>query len=356
MTATWPTGQHRLERHYRRLLLAYPGRYRRSHGTEITTTLLDLARPGQQRPRAGEALHLLASGIRQRFRLPAGRPLAVLAAVLVALVLGAFGAAAGSWLGVRTFADLPDDQARAQLAQRITGVAGERGQARWPSPWWDAMFGSNTEVRGDWDIEPARQWLAADGWTVSAVSPLDGRAARVDPVTNALVDLPMRNAEFTAESNGVVLQVRTFRTAEHGTVSVAGWARATPVFLPLIVAGAGLGAVAGWLLAAALAYRVRGAAPARRRVVTGLAGLALLALALPTTALYGNLLRAFQHAGELGPAFTVHSAFTPGGYYPFGPPWQVLALSVLGAAITAGAVLLARPADPPPPVPASVSG
>ena len=52
MTTTWPGADPRLERTYRRLMLAYPGRYRRRHGTEIVTTLLEMAAPASGTPAA----------------------------------------------------------------------------------------------------------------------------------------------------------------------------------------------------------------------------------------------------------------------------------------------------------------
>ena len=59
-----------LERRYRWLLLAYPGGYRRRHGEEILTTLLELGEPARRL-----AWQLLAGGLKQRLRLPARRPL-----------------------------------------------------------------------------------------------------------------------------------------------------------------------------------------------------------------------------------------------------------------------------------------
>ena len=90
-----------LEQCYRRLLWAYPSDYRRRHGAEIVTTLVEMAEGGGSRPSLGTTLHLAACGLRQRFRLPARRPFAVAAAVLTAIVLGALGAAGGTWLGCR---------------------------------------------------------------------------------------------------------------------------------------------------------------------------------------------------------------------------------------------------------------
>jgi len=355
-TAAWPTADRRLERRYRTLLLAYPVRYRRRHGTEMVTTLLEMAAAGQRRPGVAEALHLLGSGLRQRFRLPAGRPVAVVAAILVALTMGAFGAAVGSWVGAQTFADLPDDAAIASLAQWASGAEDSGSPVRSGSPWWGETVGTATEVDGGWDAEPARQRLAADGWSVSATTPRGAKASTVDPENGAVVDLPTRGSAFSVESGGLVFQVSGFVSAEHGMVFVDGWAQPTPAFLPLIVVGAALGLVAGWLIAAALAYRALTAPVERRRAAAGLWAAALLALALPAAALYGNLIRAFQHVGDSGPVFTVHSAFTPGQYYPFGPSWQILALSIAGAAVAAAAVPLARPGAEPEPEAAAVAG
>ncbi|WP_173036224.1 hypothetical protein [Phytohabitans flavus] len=93
-----------LERAYRRLLLAYPRRYRRERGTEILTTLLDAARPDQRRPSPRDALDLVLGGLRRRLAIPRG-PLPAAAATVVAL-LAALGAAAGT--GWRAAAPEPD--------------------------------------------------------------------------------------------------------------------------------------------------------------------------------------------------------------------------------------------------------
>jgi hypothetical protein len=56
-----------LARRYRRLMVAYPADYRARRGDEIVGLALDLARPGQRRPRAGEAADLIAGGVRHRW-------------------------------------------------------------------------------------------------------------------------------------------------------------------------------------------------------------------------------------------------------------------------------------------------
>ena len=342
MTAAWPGADARLERAYRRLLLAYPGRYRRRHGTEIVTTLLEMAEPGRRRPARADTWHLLASGLRQRFRLPAGRPLAWVAAVLITLITGAFGAAAGSWAGAQTFAPLPE---QAALAERVTGTGGGDTWVHDTSSWSHTAQFTDTEVAHTWQIEPARQRLHADGWQIEPVTPVAGSAHEFDPATGTTIDIPMRNSGFRATKDGVQVSVRAFladsRIAPTGSVGTSTWASATPVFLPLIVAGTVIGLAAGWLLAAAGAYRVRRSR--RPRLAAATCALAVTAAALPAVALYGNVMRAFRYAGDFGPVFTVHSAFSPGDYYPFGPAWQVLALSTAGVLLAAATVLIARP-------------
>lgn len=62
-------GDVRLERWYRRLLVAYPGAYRQDRGDELVSTLLAAAEPGQRVPSLAEAVDLLGSGLRTRIRM-----------------------------------------------------------------------------------------------------------------------------------------------------------------------------------------------------------------------------------------------------------------------------------------------
>jgi hypothetical protein len=59
-----------LERHYRRLLLAYPRDYRERRSEEMLATLLDDAAAEQRRPTGTAAADLIVGGIRQRLQLP----------------------------------------------------------------------------------------------------------------------------------------------------------------------------------------------------------------------------------------------------------------------------------------------
>jgi hypothetical protein len=56
----------RLRRRYERLLITYPPAYRRAHGEEMLSTLLEAARPDQQLPAPREAASLVLGGLRTR--------------------------------------------------------------------------------------------------------------------------------------------------------------------------------------------------------------------------------------------------------------------------------------------------
>jgi hypothetical protein len=63
-----------LERRYRRWMVTYPAAYRRERESEILGTLLEAARPGQERPSVRESAALLVGGLRTGARLAARTP------------------------------------------------------------------------------------------------------------------------------------------------------------------------------------------------------------------------------------------------------------------------------------------
>ncbi|WP_250033097.1 hypothetical protein [Paractinoplanes maris] len=336
-----------LERRYRRLLLAYPGPYRRGHGAEIVTTLLEMAAPGQTRPAASDAWHLFLSGLRQRFRLPSGRPLVLIAAVLITLVTGAFGAAAGSWAAEQTFTDLPGDAGVEALTRQVAGGGAEFGSDRAASPWWTTMVHAGVD-EPSYTPEAAQARLTAHGWQVTAIQPRSGTSATFDPATGATVSEAVRSSAFEATRDGLRLQATGYVRAGHGVVNVQLWPADTGAVAPLMIAGAVLGLLAGWLLTAAGAYRLRPLPTSRRRVVATLTTLALGALAVPAFALWVNVWRVLEHR-EM-PIFTVHSALSAGPYWSYGTTWLLPQLAAAGLLLSliAWAVTLRRP--PPTPV------
>ncbi|WP_433214421.1 hypothetical protein ACQP00_03930 [Dactylosporangium sp. CS-047395] len=217
-----------LEARYRRLLHAYPAAYRRAHGDEIVGILLDAARPGQTRPTRGEVRDLIANGVRQRFRLPVGR-LMVVAAACSALAAGGIGAAAGSAAGWATAGGSSD----AEVTKALDVAAGQSLPHRVSHTRHETVVEATT---GDpLPPEALRKRLEAAGW---------------------VVDQDYTAPATTAERDGVVLTVSTWRWEGTTSVTAVATSAVPPLAAPLTVAGAALGALAGWLLAAWMACRV----------------------------------------------------------------------------------------------------
>jgi hypothetical protein len=148
----------RLRRRYERLLVTYPPAYRRAHGEEMISTLLEAARPDQHLPAPRETASLLLGGLRTRARQAAmqsprrlwtdGLHLGVLLIVLVNLghalqspfplwiALGALGALAVLRGWTRT----------ALIATTVAALAAARPLLPPVSlPWWLPGY-------GDWSM------------------------------------------------------------------------------------------------------------------------------------------------------------------------------------------------------------
>jgi hypothetical protein len=320
-----------LERRYRRLLLAYPGDYRRRHGAEIVTTLLEMAGPGQAHPTAPDAWHLAASGVRQRFRLPARRPLARVAAVLVTLIAGAFGTAAGSWAAEQTFTRLPDDAAVTALTRQAAGGGADLALDRSSSPWTTTSVYAAANSPG-WTAKPAAERLAATGWHVTPIRDMPGGAFSD---TSGVV-VAAKGSTFDATRDGLRIHVTGYAVPGLATVTVGVWPDDTGALRPAIVAGGLLGLLAGWPLAAAGAYRMRRLAPGRRRVAATLSGLAVTALSVPAFAFGVNVTRVLRPSDTA--VHTVHSALdTTGTYWSYGTRGLLLQLTIAGLVLSAAA-------------------
>ena len=166
----------------RALLAAYPARLRRKHGAELLETLTEMAGPGG-RPTRAEKRQLVLDGLRERFRPPTRRPLAVAAAVLALLIGGALGAAAGSWLGTAGYATLPDAEALSRQGLPQTDFVAGSDDYLYAA----GRLPGGADVRQS--VEQTRQRLAAAGWTTGPVRTRDG------------------NPHFAAENAGTRLDV-----------------------------------------------------------------------------------------------------------------------------------------------------
>ncbi|GIH75121.1 hypothetical protein Plo01_15500 [Planobispora longispora] len=88
------------ERRCRRLMRAYPPRFREHRGEELLGTLLDIAVPGQLRPSLRDSLDIVRGGLRARLR---GRPPVV------------------QWLLYRLFGRLVSDRYRMWVRDDLRG-------------------------------------------------------------------------------------------------------------------------------------------------------------------------------------------------------------------------------------------
>jgi len=335
----------RLERRYSRLLRAYPRSYRERRGTEMVTTLLEMAEAGYSGPSRMEAAHLVLCGLRQRFRLPAGRPLAWVGALLAAVVLGAFGATAGTWLGWQTAASIPSDGGLRALNAAMTGMPAPAAVYHDSS----AMKGPDGVVRADgtsgYSAERIRAALTAAGWRITSFRDWDaGMIVGLDEGLSGAVTVRTKIVNYQATKGDLKLRGDGSVVAGGADRGLAGqasyrtdvWPREPLAVRPLTVAGLIVGLFVGWLLAAAFAVRVRGGGRLRRWAATVLSGAGLAAAAVPT---YQHYRDAYQ--------VLVYAHGSPEPYIVYGPDnaavtliCTVIGLLAIGAAV---AVAAARP-------------
>ena len=308
-----------------RLLVAFPARLRRKHGAELIETMVEMAGPGG-RPTPADRARLVLDGLRERFRPPTRRPLAVVAAVLALLVGGALGAAAGSWLGTFGYAALPDVKA---LGERVLPqVEHASGAGKYMYAQGPLAAGADARQAA----EQIRQRLAAEGWRTG---PVQGGA----------------DVHFLAQGKGVQLDVHIY--PEVGLVDLAGWPSRPGSYVPLTVTGLLLGLAGGWLAGVALAHRVRAARRPWRSVALAATGLLLV---IPAAAGFVvSLVRYLTVAEPLGTGELVHPygfAFGPTidllRAYDLGEGWYLTPsdfqqLPLYGFALIVVAAILARP-------------
>jgi hypothetical protein len=329
----------RLERWYRRLLWAYPIDYRRAHGEEILTMLMDSAEPGRRVPARADMVDLVRGAVRQWFRLPVGRT-AVVAAVLSAVILGALGAASGSWLAWQTAA-MPSDTAALQVAETVAGapltapdVVRHDG---WQDEWREVGVASRNEQRfRNWTIEAAQARVRAEGWTLGPVDEyivatygLDKGPPRPGVARTGPDEVYQT---FLATRDGLVLSAHAHAVLAPDSagagVQIAVYP-ASPSWEPAaILLGWLVGATTGWILTAWASYRLRHRALVLRAAALALGLTALWSAVDPIPGVYRTL-------GEL--------AFTDPGVERIGAAYgsvmdcheQVVAILAIGLTILA---------------------
>jgi len=324
------------ERRYRRLLWAYPAPYRRRHGEEIITTLLDLAESGR-----AQSLHLVACGIRQRFRLPAGRPIAAVAAVLAAIVLGALAAAGGTWLSWRLSPAMPSNDAmRTMTADLVGGPRADVAVDPWQTAMRGPVVGTRATVHSAYSADRVRSALTSAGWRITSFTEVQGRVV----ADFGKDSIPARTVRFTATKDGLSLSGNSLSVAEDARYAIGGrtieqldvWANETAPVRPVTVIGLFLGAVAGWLIAAALADRARRGGLAGRTVVTLLVLTAFAAATAPVVDRYRDLYQVLIYDSGAPNPYIVYG---PGDHFP---AVLVRVCAVVGLFALAAAFFVAR--------------
>ncbi|MEN3610069.1 GlsB/YeaQ/YmgE family stress response membrane protein [Plantactinospora sp. ZYX-F-223] len=156
----------RLERRYRRLLHAYPSRYRSSRGDELVGTYLDLVDQDRRWPSRHDAVDVLRGGLRQRLREQGALGLAASVPIAATIAVGTLAALAAFLLIQVEFTNLPAHVLPAQV-----GPAQTLGVFLWIG--WLLAALATTVLPGRW----ARRGVAAAillTLTVIPASPLSG--------------------------------------------------------------------------------------------------------------------------------------------------------------------------------------
>jgi hypothetical protein len=239
----------------RLLLAAYPARMRRRHGDELLDTLASMT---DGRPSRADRLHLVGDGLRERFRLPARRPLALLTAVGSMLAGGALGLLGASWAGLQMHSPVP---AARPLAEQILGPETEPFRVD-REQFALAITGAYREAA----IEESHARLTDAGWTVSPVEEHYGQGS------------------FEARSGDLTVVVSEFNGE---IVQVMGYPVRPASYLPLVLGGLALGLLTGWLTGASLAHRLSASPHRFPSVVVAAIGATLLLV--PIGRLYQGL-------------------------------------------------------------------
>jgi hypothetical protein len=268
-----------LESTYRRLLLAYPRRYRRSRGLEMLTTLMDSSPADRTRPPLRQAVGLMAAGIACRLRQPRGFIYPVLATIC-ALVLGFFAGAAGAWAGWQTAGPLPTAAEAAAISRSVVGlpaVGTSRDDFRFGfegEPQAPGIVGGDDYTDGsvsfsygkdpgsyvnDPDLLHSRlaaavaQRLTAQGWV------LDRNYAATDWYPTipflGISAPPTSGASYVVAHRGSVHLWFSHDTYGHASLRLS---RLAPLSVPVLTyVGLVAGLLGGWLLAGWIARRTR---------------------------------------------------------------------------------------------------
>jgi hypothetical protein len=226
-------------------------------------------------------------------------------------------------------------------------------------PWQTAMNGPAVTTRATnhsgYSAERVRTALTAAGWRITTFTEIT-EGIVVDFSKDPSVTIPARTVRFKATKDGLSLMGESMTVASDARYAVDEqtdqrldvWANETAAVRPVTIIGLLLGAVAGWLVTAALADRVRRSGPSRRSVVAVLVATAFAAAVVPAVDLFRDLYQVLIYDSGAPNPYIVYG---PSDHFPAGLVRVCTAIGLLAVTV---AFLIARreartdPAEPGP--------
>nr|BFE72327.1 hypothetical protein GCM10020092_056280 [Actinoplanes digitatis] len=207
------------------------------------------------------------------------------------------------------------DEMRALATAAVGGSPSDVDLYPWRTAANGPVLDAGVTVAPAHSADRVRDALAAAGWRTTTFEESTGRwivrfdeHPDIDAATGARLLtkdawVPVQELRFRATKGGLTLSgagMSAAADARYGVVAETRhnytvWAGETAAVRPLTVAGFLAGAVAGWLVAAAFAYRLRRGGRSRRRVTSALVATAFAAAVVPAYLLYNDLYRIWSY-------------------------------------------------------------
>jgi hypothetical protein len=199
--------------------------------------------------------------------------------------------------------------------------------------------------RPNWTVENARTGLTAAGWAITEFTVHPSPASitcTTDATSQETCTFTSTTATVTAERDGLILRgtATDFLADKSGDAWTGGvegelFAARGAAYLPLIITGGLLGALAGWLLIAALAYRMRCLPPGSGRLAVAFTGVTATIAVPAVWAVIVNAVMLGEHLTDNGPVYTLHAALLPGSHLDGVAAWLIPGCTIATAAAAA---------------------
>jgi hypothetical protein len=186
---------------------------------------------------------------------------------------------------------------------------------------------------GDYSAARVRAGLTAAGWRITSFREETGAIRLIGEhprsASTARVHYEATRGGLKLEGNGSVVTDRGLASYD-----IEVWPRETAAVRPLTVAGLLTGALAGWMVAAGYAYRLRGRGRVRRLVAALVSTAGFVALAVPVIQRYRAAYQVLVYAHGSPCPYIVDS---PSDVLPTLPGTVIGLVALAGAAALAAA-------------------